>query len=107
MDIKKTLKALPTGFAEEAAKMSVLELREMVVASEQQLSDLKVNMAADGKLAGAKEIVKDLMAGYNGVKKAHQAKIAYALHLMKEAAILGSHGTGTPTEVDSPSESPI
>lgn len=84
MDIKKILKNLPTGFADEAAGMSDDGLRQAILQSEVNIAEVERTQKQDDKLNGAKEIVKDLSGGYNDAKKAQRAKIAYCLHVLDE-----------------------
>lgn len=60
------------------------QLRAEIVKADTALMELEREMKADEKLQGARAIVKDLAAGYNDVKKAQKAKVAYALHLLED-----------------------
>lgn len=96
MDIKKILAKLPVGFAEDAAGMDAEQLRAEVLKAETSIREVEREQGQDEKLAGAREIVKDIMGGYNDAKKAQRAKIAYALHLLEERGQLGvGEGAGT------------
>lgn len=86
---KSVLKNLPTGWSDEADAMSSSALRDVLVDAETKIREVEVEMAADEKLAAAKEIVKDLAGAYREVTKAQRAKIAYALHLLDERGELG------------------
>ena len=89
MDIKKIIAKLPVGFAEEAAGMDGDALRSVIVAAETSIREVEREQGADEKLQGAREIVKDIMGGYNDAKRAQRAKIAYALHLLEERGEAG------------------
>lgn len=83
MDINKLKAKLPVGFAEDAEAMDGARLRQEIIQAEAALREAEAEQKKDEKLAGAREIVKDLVAGYNEVKKAQRAKIAYTLHLLE------------------------
>ena len=91
MDIKKIIAKLPTGFVEEAAGMDGAALKAAIVRAEELVRETEREQGQDEKLAGAREIVKDLSRGYNDAKRAQRAKIAYALHLLEER---GESGVG-------------
>lgn len=91
MDIKKIIAKLPIGFVEDAAGMDGDGLRAAIVRAEELVREVEREQGQDEKLAGAREIVKDIMCGYNDAKRAQRAKIAYALHLLEER---GESGVG-------------
>ena len=91
MDIKKIIAKLPTGFVEEAAGLDGDALRAAIVRAEERIRETEREQGQDEKLAGAREIVKDLAGAYNDAKRAQRAKIAYALHLLEER---GESGVG-------------
>ena len=91
MDIKKIIAKLPTGFVEDAAGMDGDGLRAAIVRAEELVREVEREQGQDEKLAGAREIVKDIMGGYNDAKRAQRAKIAYSLHLLEER---GESGVG-------------
>ena len=102
MDIKKIIAKLPTGFVEDAAGMDGDALRAAIIKAETSVRETEREMGQDEKLSGAREIVKDIVGGYNDAKKAQRAKIAYSLHLLEERGELGvgeSVGSaGTPSK---------
>jgi len=91
MDIKKIIAKLPVGFVEDAAGMDGDALRAAIVRAEELVREVEREQGQDEKLQGAREIVKDIMGGYNDAKRAQRAKIAYALHLLEER---GESGVG-------------
>ena len=91
MDIKKIIAKLPVGFVEDAAGMDGDALRAAIVRAEELVREVEREQGQDEKLAGAREIVRDIMGGYNDAKRAQRAKIAYALHLLEER---GESGVG-------------
>lgn len=92
MDIKKIISRLPVGFLEEAAAMDGAQLRAEIVSAETSLRDVDREQKADEKVAGARELLRDLVGAYNDTRKAQRAKIAYALHLLEERGELLEHG---------------
>ena len=90
MDIKKIIKSLPTGYAEDAASLDGEQLRAEIIKAETSQRETEREMKADEKLCGAKEVVKDLAAGYRDAIKAQRAKISYSLHLLDERGELGT-----------------
>ena len=89
-DINKIISKLPTGFVDEAAGMDGDKLRAEIIKAETSLREVDIAQKADEKLTGARDIVKDIVGGYNDAKKAQRAKIAYTLHLLEERGELGT-----------------
>lgn len=89
MDIKKIIAKLPVGYLEDSAGMDGDQLRAEIIKAETTLREVDTFQKADEKLTGAREIVKDIVGGYNDAKKAQRAKIAYTLHLLEERGELG------------------
>jgi hypothetical protein len=89
MDIKKIIGKLPTGFVEDAAGMDGDALRAAIIKAETSIREVEREMGQDERLSGARDIVKDIVGGYNDAKKAQRAKIAYSLHLLEERGELG------------------
>ncbi len=84
MDIKKIIAKLPTGYIDDTSSMNGADLRTEIIKAETAIREMQKEMAADEKLQGARELVKDFVAGYNEVKKAQRAKIEYLLHVLEE-----------------------
>jgi hypothetical protein len=78
------IKALPTGFREEADAMDEEDLRSVIITAEGSLRENEQEKAKHEELTAAKEVVKLLSQGYTEVSKAQKAKIAYALHRLDE-----------------------
>ncbi|MFO0559507.1 MAG: hypothetical protein U0269_15935 [Polyangiales bacterium] len=97
MDIKKVIAKLPTGYVDEVAGMDGAKLRSEIIQAESNIREILKEQAADEKLAGARELVKDFVGGYNEAKKAQRAKIEYLLHLLEER---GELGTGFSSDED-------
>lgn len=90
MDINKIIAKLPAGFVDDASGMDGDQLRAEIIRAETALREVDSAQKEDEKLAGAKEIVKDIVAGYNDVKRAQRAKIQYVLHVLEERGELGT-----------------
>jgi hypothetical protein len=84
LDIKKVIAKLPTGYLDDVAGMSGAQLRGEIIKAETSIREVMKEQAADEKLQGARELVKDFVSGYNDAKKAQRAKIEYLLHLLEE-----------------------
>ncbi len=84
MDIKKVIAKLPTGYLDDVAGMNGAELRAEIIKAETSIREVLKEQAADEKLQGARELVKDFVGGYNDAKKAQRAKIEYLLHMLEE-----------------------
>ena len=91
MDIKKIIAKLPTGFVEDAAGPRQGRPARRHRARRGGIRETEREQGQDEKLAGAREIVKDLAGAYNDAKARQRAKIAYALHLLEER---GESGVG-------------
>jgi hypothetical protein len=90
LDIKKVIAKLPTGYLDDVAGMDGAKLRSEIIQAESNIREILKEQAADEKLQGARELVKDFVGGYNDAKKAQRAKIDYLLHLLDERGELGS-----------------
>lgn len=84
MDLKRILKALPTGFQAEADALSPARLRTVIVEAETHIREVEHERDGDEALSAAREQAKDLGAGYREAITCQRAKIAYALHLLAE-----------------------
>lgn len=90
VDIKKIIAQLPVGYLDDAQGMDGDRLRSEIIRAEATLREVDMSQKADEKLAGARDIVKDIVSGYADAKKAQRAKIAYNLHLLEERGELGA-----------------
>lgn len=57
---------------------------ELIVKAEQKIREIEEERAADEKLTAARNIVKDLSAGYSSAIKYERAKIQYLLEKIGE-----------------------
>lgn len=84
MNIDKLIKKLPTGFADDVAGFNEQQLKDAVLQSEANIRRVEQERDADEKLAGAKELLKDLNGPYRDAIGAQRAKIAYLMHTLEE-----------------------
>lgn len=78
----KVILELPE-FKDTADAASVEELKKTIVECEGNIYTIDQEKEEDIKLAGAKDIVKELSAPYRDAVKAQTAKIKYALFLLE------------------------
>lgn len=88
MDLKKIIAKLPTGYVDEVNGASPERLKAEVIRAETNIKSVEQERAEDDKLAGAKELVKDLAGPYRDAINAQRAKISYLMHLLGEAGSL-------------------
>ncbi len=79
---EKWSKKLPAGFQDEAGALDEAGLKKIIVECEGNLYTIDKEKEADVKLAGAKEIVKDIAGGYREASGAQSAKIKFCLFLL-------------------------
>ena len=84
---QKWAKKLPPGFQDEAASFDVDALKKVIVDCEGNLYTIAKEKAADAKLVAAREVMKDLSAGYREASGAQNAKIQYALYLLENRGV--------------------
>lgn len=84
MDIKKLMKQLPSGWAEDAEMMDEAQLRNVIVQSENNLRVAKQEAEENQALVDAKENYKLMVGPFRDATKAQNAKIQYALHLLEQ-----------------------
>lgn len=75
---------LSQSFVENASELNEDEATALLVESEQKIRAIKEEQAADEKLTAAKNIVKDLSAGYNSARNYEKAKISFLLDKIQE-----------------------
>lgn len=92
MKLSKVVAQLPAGFVDQAEAMSSDALRAEIVRAETAIREVDREQEADDKLAGAREIARDIMGGYNEARRAQRAKIAYALHVIEQRGESGRDG---------------
>jgi hypothetical protein len=78
----KVLKTIPE-YKDIADAASVDELKKIIIQCEGNISTVEKEKNEDAKLAGAKEIVKEVGAPYRDAVKIQTVKIKYALFLLE------------------------
>lgn len=75
---------LSQSFIDNGKDLNEDEATALLVESEQKIRLIKEERAADEKLTAAKNIVKDLSAGYNSALAYEKAKISFLLDKIQE-----------------------
>lgn len=81
---KKWEKSLSETFVSNNINLSEEEAKQKLIDSQFQIKDLIEEREADQQLTAAKEIVKDLNAGYNSVITMEKAKIEFLLEVIEK-----------------------
>lgn len=84
VDLGKAKKILSKTFLEDNENISEDEAANLIVKAELTIKGLSEEMQADEHLSAAKQVVKDLTAGYSSAIKYEQAKIQYLLAKIEE-----------------------
>ena len=77
-------KVLSKSFVENHQDICEDKAAELIVKAEQTIKSLKEEKNSDDKLAAAKEILRDLNAGYNSAINYEKAKINFLLEKINE-----------------------
>lgn len=80
----KATQVLSKSFVENHETISEDEAADGIVKAEMTIKELEDTRAADEKLAAAKQIAKDLNAGYSNAIKYEKAKIKFLLEKIQE-----------------------
>lgn len=75
---------LSQSFVDNAESLNEDEATALLVEAEQKIRALKEERNADEKLTAAKNIVKDLNAGYSSALSYEKSKIAFLLDKIQE-----------------------
>jgi len=75
---------LSKSFIDNNANVNEDQAMEMIVRATQKIKELENERSEDEKLAAAKQIAKDLNAGYSSAIKYERAKIAFLLEKLEE-----------------------
>jgi len=75
---------LSQSFIDNGKDLNEDEATALLVESEQKIRVIKEQRAADPKLTAAKQIVKELGAGYNSALAYEKAKISFLLDKINE-----------------------
>ena len=84
VNLGKAKNTLSKTWSENVRDISEDEASAMVVRAEQKIRDILDEQAADDKLNAAKQIVKDLNAGYSSIVSLEKAKIRHLLERIQE-----------------------
>lgn len=88
MNIRKLIKSLPTGFADEAHAMGPEELKAAVITCEANIAESERAKENDDDLRAAQERLKDLNGAYADAVKAQRAKIRYLMLQLEQKGLL-------------------
>ena len=80
----KAKKVLSKSFVENHEQVTEDQAADLIVESELQIRSLEEERSNDDKLNAAKQIVKDLGAGYSSAIKYEKAKISFLLEKIEE-----------------------
>lgn len=80
---KKWAKFLPDGFMEEVAGFTEEDVKKTMLACNSNVYNIEAEVDADEKLNAAKEVLKDLSAGYKEALKTQNAKIKFCSFELK------------------------
>lgn len=81
---KKWAKLLPSGYEESAQSMQNPELEQVIVKSRGLIGDIEIDLRNDNKLKVLKDDIKTIVGAYHDAQKAEDAKVRFALHLLRE-----------------------
>ena len=84
VNLGKAKNTLSKTWSENVRDISEDEAASMVVRAEQKIRDILDEQQADDKLNAAKQIVKDLNAGYSSIVSLEKAKIRHLLERVQE-----------------------
>ena len=84
VDSGKAKKILSESFVENHSEVSEDEAQSLVVKSLQTIKKLEEERESDDKLAAARQIKKDLEAGYSSAIQYEKAKISFLLDKIEE-----------------------
>lgn len=84
---EKFAKKLPTGFSDTVDSADSNQLKKIIVECEGNIYTINKEKAADVKLNGAKELIKDLSAPYREAAQAQAAKIQYCLYVLENRGV--------------------
>lgn len=80
----KAKKVLSKSFVENHESVTEDQAADLIVQSELQIRSLEEERSQDDKFNAAKQIVKDLGAGYSSAIKYEKAKISFLLEKIEE-----------------------
>lgn len=84
VDSGNAKKILSESFVENHSEVSEDQAQALVVKSLQQIKQLEEERESDDKLAAARQVKKDLEAGYSSAIQYEKAKISFLLDKIEE-----------------------
>ena len=84
VNLGKAKNTLSKTWSENVRDINEDEAANMIVRAEQKIRDILDEQRADDKLNAAKQIVKDLNAGYSSIVSLEKAKIRHLLERVQE-----------------------
>lgn len=84
VNMGKAAKVLSKSFVENHENINEDEAAALIVKAEQEIRGLEDSRSMDEKLNAAKQLVKDITAGYNSAIKYERAKITFLLEKIDE-----------------------
>ena len=84
VNLGKAKNTLSKTWSENVRDINEDEAANMIVRAEQKIRDILDEQQADDKLNAAKQIVKDLNAGYSSIVSLEKAKIRHLLERVQE-----------------------
>lgn len=84
VDMGKAKKILSDAFVKNVDELSEDELLDQVISVENTVRELNEEQKNDEQLRAAKEVVKDLNAGYTNAMKHEKAKLDYLINRINE-----------------------
>ena len=84
VDAGKAKKILSESFVENHSNVTEDEAQNLVVRSLQKIKGLEEERESDDKLAAARQVKKDLEAGYSSAIQYEKAKISFLLEKIEE-----------------------
>lgn len=88
MNLRKLLKQLPVGFAEEADAMGPDDARAAIIQAETRIQETERAKENDENLEALREKMQDLNGSYADAVKAQRAKIKYLLMKLEQSGEL-------------------
>ena len=92
MNLRKLLKALPTGFAQDAESLSPEALKAAVIVCETNVAESERAKENDEELHALREKLQELNGSYADAVKTQRSKIRYMLLLLEQKGLLLHEG---------------
>ncbi len=92
MNLRKLIKSLPTGFAQEADALSPEALKAAIIVCETNIAESERAKENDEQLHALREKLQELNGSYADAVKTQRAKIRYMLLLLEQKGLLLHEG---------------